>query len=363
VGNFEGAEKRNSNFELLRIIVMIMITFNHIASLGKTVTNTLDSNTILSLFFLLGGKFGCNVFVILGSWFLADLDFKMSRVAAIWKQTFVYQAVLYGIDVCFFHVELTALEIFRNTSVLASHYWYPRAYICMLFAAPVIKKVYAFLGYKKSSILVVMGGIVLSIIPTVTFEGTLFGKAGLAVKSVLFGPVLFGPIWFSYLFALTYYIKKYIHTEKITRRCAGFTFVFCYLFMFAVEVFLYAGGAQGVGNNHTSFKSMYHAIRNLESTPCVLAAFALFFLFRTFQLNNGIVNRLSGVFGVYLLQCHDASVKIIWKQIFPLRQWRENGTVVFMLYCIWTVTVIMVIGIVSERLYKKWVTVQSQAKF
>lgn len=58
-------EKRDSNIELCRIITMGLIVLNHVVSLGGTLENSkLSINSIVSLFYLLGGKFGTNVFVI-----------------------------------------------------------------------------------------------------------------------------------------------------------------------------------------------------------------------------------------------------------------------------------------------------------
>lgn len=93
---------RQSNFELCRIIAMIIIVFNHITSLGHTVDGiTFTKNTLLSLFFLLGGKMGTNVFVILGVWFLVEKGsiISVKSIAKLWLETLFYMVVLNIVDV------------------------------------------------------------------------------------------------------------------------------------------------------------------------------------------------------------------------------------------------------------------------
>ena len=348
-GSEKSIKRRYDNLELLRIIAMILITFNHITSLGNTLTDVMDGSTVISLFYLLGGKFGCNVFVILGSWFLTDSEFKMSRIISIWLQTFIYQLVLYGIDVIIFHVEPTFIETIRNISVLTSHYWYPRAYICMMLAAPIIKKIYRCLNKKLASLIIVWGGILLSIVPTVTFEGALVN--GVFLK-ILMKIICFEPIWFCYMFALVFYVKKYLKIEQINPKYCIVFFFICYIMMFLIETVLYYYGVNGMKINKVPMSEIYFKIRNLQSVPCVIAAFSLFFLFKSFRINSKWIGNVSGVFGVYLLQCHAASQTIIWSHLFPLLKWRNEGIIRFLIFSVFTVSVIMLVGIISEWIYK-----------
>ncbi len=53
---------RESNLELLRILTMILIVLDHV----PCSSDALPINKAVSDFFVLGGKFGVDVFVILG---------------------------------------------------------------------------------------------------------------------------------------------------------------------------------------------------------------------------------------------------------------------------------------------------------
>ncbi|VEE22682.1 Uncharacterised protein [Streptococcus equinus] len=67
---------------------MGLIVLNHVVSLGGTLENSkLSINSIVSLFYLLGGKLGTNVFVILGIYFLSTLVFKSIRIVKLWSQS------------------------------------------------------------------------------------------------------------------------------------------------------------------------------------------------------------------------------------------------------------------------------------
>ena len=106
--------KRNSNLELLRIVAMTLITFNHIVSLGNSLDGANSVNILLLLFFLLGGKFGTNLFVILGLWFLIDKEFKFKRIIQIWVQTLFYSVFLNIIDIVILGIHITPLQIIKS---------------------------------------------------------------------------------------------------------------------------------------------------------------------------------------------------------------------------------------------------------
>ena len=92
----EDIKKRDSNLECCRIITMAIIVLNHVVSLGGVYYPKISLNCIVSMVYLLGGKFGTNVFVILGVYFLCDSEFKSIRVVKLWMQTFLYDCVEYS---------------------------------------------------------------------------------------------------------------------------------------------------------------------------------------------------------------------------------------------------------------------------
>ena len=67
----EKEKVRKSNFELLRIIAMIMIVFHHFAifSESKFDINLITLNRLWNQFIRMGGKIGVNIFVLISGYF------------------------------------------------------------------------------------------------------------------------------------------------------------------------------------------------------------------------------------------------------------------------------------------------------
>lgn len=199
--------KRESNLELCRIISMMIIILNHIVSLSGVIDReTFTGNTVISLIFLLGGKFGTNVFVILGLYFLVDQKkFNAKKIARIWLQTLFYCVVLNILDVVVFSDKISWQMWVRSfLPVLGRCYWFASSYIILLAIIPLLSRLYEKLEIKWGHIWI--GIIVFSIFPTVTFNGNLFGNS-LAVK-MFFKILMFGPVWFSFLYFVIRFLKE-----------------------------------------------------------------------------------------------------------------------------------------------------------
>lgn len=337
--------KRNSNLELLRIVAMTLITFNHIVSLGNSLDGANSVNILLLLFFLLGGKFGTNLFVILGLWFLIDKEFKFKRIIQIWVQTLFYSVFLNIIDIVILGIHITPLQIIKSLfPLIGRYYWFSFAYIIMLFAVPLLRKIYTIFNKK---ILVMIGGIVLSILPTITFNGAiLIGNSD--VIRLLFKVLLWGPIWFCYLFLLVSYVKYDSKNLLLyNRKKYGLIFITCYFIMFCIMASLYLYGKSG--NVYSSFASdNYATIRDMSSLPCIVGAFSLFLYFYKTNIRLSYkINRFAKyMFGIYLLQCHPNSINFIWNNLLPFNKF--NTSYFFWIYSIFSVLMIFLLGILIE---------------
>lgn len=200
--------KRESNLELCRIVSMIMIILNHVVSLGNVLNaSDLQANTFLSLFFLLGGKFGTNVFVIIGLYFLVDQkQFKSQRVMRIWMQTLFYSISLNLLDMIVFssHISLR-MWVKSILPIMGRSYWFASSYIILLLLVPLLNKVYEKLNVGLYQILAAT--LIFSVLPTLTFNGKLLGNS--PVIRLVFKLLMFGPVWFSYLYFVVRYIKTH----------------------------------------------------------------------------------------------------------------------------------------------------------
>ena len=200
--------KRDSNLELCRIISMIIIILNHVVSLGGVLdVADLNANTFLSLFFLLGGKFGTNVFVIIGLYFLVNQkQFKSQRIIRIWMQTLFYSVFLNLFDMIVFSSHIPLRVWVKSALPISGRcYWFASSYIILLLLVPLLNKIYEKLNIGLFHILIAT--LIFSFLPTLTFNGRLFGDSPFIWLT--FKLLMFGPVWFSYLYFVIRYIKTH----------------------------------------------------------------------------------------------------------------------------------------------------------
>lgn len=94
--------KRNTNIEMLRILCILGITMHHLVYHSTIMEEPIGFCRLLAQFFLLFGKSGVNIFVLISGYFLVKtdaLDYKgtAKRVSKLWKQLILYSLILGGV--------------------------------------------------------------------------------------------------------------------------------------------------------------------------------------------------------------------------------------------------------------------------
>ena len=105
----EKIKSRQSNFELLRIVAMLMIVLNHFAHHGGF---EFDSThiTIPQLWWNAlntGGNLGVDLFVLISGYFLikdsnVSLKDNMQKLLKFWGQVFFFSIILYIASLCIY---------------------------------------------------------------------------------------------------------------------------------------------------------------------------------------------------------------------------------------------------------------------
>ena len=121
--------RRNSSFELLRIISMFAIVLHHYAYHGTfnwhqySIANlpTLRINMIILLF----GKLGVDLFVILGAYFLSQKSYSVRRPIKLVTITVFYSFLIFGLLKLLFpkSVDETVSQLLLPIP-LPSGYWF-----------------------------------------------------------------------------------------------------------------------------------------------------------------------------------------------------------------------------------------------
>ena len=303
---------RQSNFELLRILLMLMIVAYHLRGYGgfESVPGPLLSRGFLYLL-CAGGKVGVNGFVLLSGYFMSASarGWQPRRLLKLYLQIFAYSA---GGLLLLFALGLTGppdagqiVKFFLPVS--QNHYWFATAYFFLMLLAPFLNKLIQGLTRAEYRRMLLVCTVVFALVPTV-----------LLVQYPISNLVLF-----FYLYLLAGYLR--LHPEPLFERkwlalavAAG-----SYLFMVGY-VALYARLLPALPWLRF-FPKVQHTPGN--SIPALLCTLGLFLFFKNLKCKpSRVINTIaSATFGVYLLHEHSARVReLLWQGWFDTRPYIDR---------------------------------------
>lgn len=284
---------RDSRYELLRIVAAIMITLNHIpCSSEAPYHNLLIKSASVCL-----GQVGVTLYVLIGSWFLANRNFRADRITNMLYEVSFY-IILLDILCMFIGRSVGFDDIVKSTS-----YWFCFGYFILLILYPLLQS----LEIRTRVSLVILDSVIACVVTVIGQINT----ETLLVK--LFSKGLFiGPFWFCYIFMLVSLVKERVELVNIPRM------IYLIIAMIAYIMMLYVY----INNEHSS-------IRDIYSPMCLITALSLFAYFATMkEFKNKTINKVSSAtFGVYLLQSHQLFKSYWWEGAFHLTE--ESMTVYY----------------------------------
>lgn len=325
--NTSQTNKRNSSFELLRIIATILIIFHHFSVHGKfnySLTE-ISINRFWIDFMSLGGKVGVNVFVLISGYFLINKEtslFNLKRLLKLWGQIFFYSIVIYFLFVIFGNLTFNFDELYKNLiPILSLEWWFASTYVLLFLLYPFLNIFLNKLTKNQFKALILLLVIIWSIIPT--FLKREFQCSNLG--------------WFITLYTIAAYIKLYGLNPKFTRKNYLFMFVIFTVITFSTTI-LFAT----LGNYIPKFQYYSTYLYSQNKLSILLISVCLFMIFVNIKINSTFINTISSTtFGIYLI--HDSSYirPFIWETLFKNNTFQNSGWLV--LYSIGVCIMIFII--------------------
>lgn len=347
-------KKREANFELLRVIAMLMIITLHYLDKGgilPKVEQEIDLTGALAW----GLEAFCvpavNVYVLLSAYFLAEGSYRPGKAVTVWAQVFFYSVGIAVVLIVSGVIPLAEFDKYRLLTylfpVIEEHYWFVTAYIFMILTAPLMNEGLRALPKKtyRQGILLLL--LLLSV-----------SKSILPVKLPI-DRLGYDALWFLCLYLIGAYLRYHGETDKSLQRlgslpCAFGAYVLCCLLIFgsfaAVSAFY-----QKTGSLADFLNRQYH----YNSVLCLLAAVCLFFVFRSIPIREGrwaalICKAASASFGVYLIHEH-LDIRYLWNVWLGTERFAH--TPLFLLHwlpCVLAVyAVCMLIDLVRQLVFAK----------
>lgn len=287
-------KQRKSNFELLRIVAMVMIVLAHAAGQGQFSRHAVGINRYIALFFTYGGKFWSSVLVILGASFACSRGVKFKSIFHI-----VFSAAMVTFGCTLLKPELhastgaylkaCALSLFP---ISTHRYWFVTTYVFLLLLAPWLNYAVQMMNRREYTVLLAIATLLFSV--PYTF---LLGSRHTVHNDLL---------WFLYLYFIGGYLVRF--PPSFTRRCGLMFFLGC------ADLALIFWICTEQGTNYYSEQG---------SILMAIGAALFFCAFRSLSLKpSRWINRIaSGAFMVYLIHQANMLRHFWWFSFFRCDAW------------------------------------------
>lgn len=335
--------KRNSNYELLRIISMFFIVIHHYAFYGNfDRTNYIGSHigslrvNLLLLFF---GKVAVDIFVLIGAYFLSKKAFNFKRPVSLGITTITYSLLIFSILKIFFPTLIWNNENWFQALLpfpSPTSYWFVDSYLFMLLMMPILNLCLNNFSLMKIKYMISMLFILWSIFPTFT---ALFNyKSDFSAENFGYSSGTF--------FLLIYLIGGYL--RKVKKKTTIIKELISLIFLILIAI--------GYVTVFTSIKNLFYLtsiMAYLFNPIALLLAINIFKCFSELKFHSKIINYLSGsMFGVYLLHENSFIRPFIWQKLFK-SSYLSIFPVKYLLHGIEVSLIIFVICIVIDILVRR----------
>ena len=330
------AVKRQANFELLRIVAMMMIIILHYLNKGNLVTAyTTDSSAVNYTAHLIQAFciVSVNCYVLLSGYFLVESAWKPGRVVSLAAQILFYSVLIPIALVSVGALSFGELSVYDWLNFIlpieTEHYWFATAYLIMYLFAPLLAAGVRAVEKRMLQIIIVVlllyFSVWKSIVPVVIAtdrQGYEFG-------------------WFLCLFLIAAYIRLYGCPLVDNKKGA----VLLYAGM-GVSIFLLSIVSGTLAHTMDSFAYYTDMLTSYNHILCLLGAVGFFMIFKNMKPWEGrvasLIRRLSPyTFGIYLLHEH-ILVRYEWMQWLGVE--RVQGSFLFVPHMIGCVLLVYAAG-------------------
>ena len=283
--------KRRSNFELLRIVSMVMILFHHFACHSTYIFEGMSIGRAWINFILMGGKIGVALFVLITGYFMIEKEnLKVSKLVKLWLQLLFYDLLIYILFAIFKQTDFSIKALLLRFIPIANmEWWFASTYFVMFLFIPCINTLLNRLNKETYKKYLIISFICFSIIPTLinrSFESN-------------------NLIWFIFIYSVGAYIKIYENDFKYRSSECIFCSMILILLTFILKILLDA--------SHISMLTEFSMrLYDLKSFALFAISLFIFIGFKNMKINdNAYINILAkATFGVYLI--HDSNFIRPW---------------------------------------------------
>lgn len=326
---------RNSNIELLRIIMMIAIIAHHyVVNSGITELynfNNLSSNMIFLQIFGFAGKAMINGFLLISGYFMVNKKTSLKKIIRLYLQIKIYTILIFIIMYLLGFETLSASSIIKIIFSIVKNVnvGFSATFFLLYLIMPFINKFVASINKKQFSVLLIILFVFYTFIPTFLIINDTFDELG----------------WYITMYLMGAYIKLYLDTVILSIR-KSFVLVLNNLILIVVSILFF----------DTIKFSPYHMVINANKFLAVSLAISLFIAFK--NINIGYVKMIntlsSATFGVLLIHANSEAMRtFLWENLLSVKSYYNSNYLI--LHAILSVLSIYIICTLIELFRIKFI--------
>lgn len=320
--------ERKSNFELLRVIAMILIIVHHYSIHGGLFgIETINYNKYIGGIIYSGGKIGVNLFMLISGFFLIKSNFNIKRIIKLIFQVWFYSTFLLSGYV--FFKGLPSEEILRSSifPITYGTFWFITIYIGIYFLSPFINKFINSTSKKNMQKLLIIFLFLFSILQNDKGVSRFLGDLE----------------WFIFLYMLGAYIRIY-DFPKLTKKHINIGCIFG-ISLNIIRIIIITYSSKLDLNNFSKITQ----ISRMNNILVTWISVCIFLFFKNSDLKaNKIINLFGKTsFAVYLI--HDNLFKkILWKNVLKVEDFYLAEPYLLILHIIGCTIGIYLVGTLIE---------------
>ena len=327
------AKVRDSNIELFRIFLMLMIIAHHyVVNSGITELydfNQVSGNQVFLELFGWGGKAGINCFLLVTGYFMCLQHFTWRKFLKLYLEVKFYTLLL---PVIFFAIgkqELTFLFCFKKIFWIFSSMGaaFTPTFLALFLLIPFINRLIHAMDNKSHARLL------LFLILFYTIAGSFFLNNFFEYIG-----------WYVTVYLIGAYLRMYpLAILGDVKKCSVLVAIVLFLSAASILYFTYL--------NH-SFH-IYYFVADSNRILAILSAVALFSLFRSVDLGQKrwINNISSATFGIFLIHTQVNVRDWLWNEVFRVKDFFEDDYL--WLHAIMTIITVYVTCLLIDMLRQK----------
>ena len=339
-------KKRDVNFELLRIIAMLMIVTLHYTQNSGVLEND-GTYTVQNIFFIFMNcicSVGVNCFVLISGYYLINSKFKIQKIVHLWGLVLFYSLGIYFIYKITNNSivnEMNPIEtIYVFTPIINVHYWFIVPYLALYIIFPFLNKMISNLNQKQFKVILIIFFIFMSVINNISPINQNFEAIG--GHSIL---------WFMFLYGVGAYIRKYKNENDGKDK---YKYLLLYI-IFVILGFVAKIVTESVANLNVLLVFYNKRVIAFNSVFVFLGALSLFMFFKDIKIKRESIGKCisfiaKNVFAVYLIHEHELNRHIIWNTNLNISVAGMQNN--FVLHYILSIITIFAICLVVEEIRK-----------